>query len=148
MNNAKLTAKVTEAVLLDREIAEKTERLKELKAQLIVEAQGSSVEKTETDGGGWSAEFTADDGSIARVTQPGQKLKASVDAESDTWNKLRELKVPGIINLFNPAVKYVTMPLFREELAAKFEKPVQTKILKLMTVKSAATVNFETKEAA
>ena len=49
---------VTEAVSLDREINEKSERLKELKAELVAEARSRESELTSTDGGGtrWTAE--------------------------------------------------------------------------------------------
>ena len=58
---------VTEAVSLDREINEKANQLKELKAQLVAEARGREGELARTDGGGtrWTAEGS--DGSIARV---------------------------------------------------------------------------------
>ena len=56
---------VTEAVSLDREINEKANQLKELKAQLVAEARGREGELARTDGGGtrWTAEGS--DGSIA-----------------------------------------------------------------------------------
>ena len=43
---------VTEAVSLDREINEKANQLKELKAQLVAEARGREGELARTDGGG------------------------------------------------------------------------------------------------
>jgi hypothetical protein len=51
---------VTEAVSLDREINEKTYRLKELKAQLVTEARSRESELASTDGGGrrWTAPAT------------------------------------------------------------------------------------------
>ncbi len=63
----KLQNLVTEAVSLDREISDQTERLKELKAQLVETAREREEELTPTDGGGlrWTAE--GNDGCIARA---------------------------------------------------------------------------------
>ena len=47
-----LKSLVTEAVSLDREINEKTDRLKELRAELIAEARSRESELTSTNGGG------------------------------------------------------------------------------------------------
>ena len=66
-----LKSLVTEAVSLDREINEKTDRLKELKAELVAEARSRESELASTDSGGrrWTAEGS--DGCIARVNLPG-----------------------------------------------------------------------------
>ena len=47
-----LKSLVTEAVSLDREINEKSDRLKELKAELVAEARSRESELASTDGGG------------------------------------------------------------------------------------------------
>jgi hypothetical protein len=67
---------VTEAVSLDREISEQTERLKALKTQLVEAVREHEDELTPTDGGGlrWTAE--GKDGCIARVNFPVPSLKS------------------------------------------------------------------------
>lgn len=146
MTNAKLQIKVTEAVKLDREIADKTERLKELKAELVKAADSDLMDKSVTDGGGWSVELQGADGCIARVTQPAAKLKASVDGLSPTWSKL--LAFVDIFQLFNQENKYPLKPNFRALLAANYGVSDARKILKLVTSSSSPSVSFETKEAA
>jgi hypothetical protein len=78
---------VTEAVSLDREINEKANQLKELKAQLVAEARGREGELARTDGGGtrWTAEGS--DGSIARVNFPAPTLKSKVEWERKAHRK-------------------------------------------------------------
>ena len=82
---------VTEAVSLDREINEKANQLKELKAQLVAEARGREGELARTDGGGtrWTAEGS--DGSIARVNFPAPTLKSKVDGEGKVIEKIKNL---------------------------------------------------------
>ena len=85
-----LKSLVTEAVSLDREINEKTDRLKELKAELVAEARSRESELASTDGGGrrWTAEGS--DGCIARVTFPAPTLKAKIDEEGQGHRKDQE----------------------------------------------------------
>lgn len=148
MNESKLQLLVMEAIDLDRTIAKETERLKNLKAMIVLEAKGGAGERTATEGGGWSVEFTGAKGDIARVTKPGDKLKSSIDAESDTWTELRDLLAGRPERLFKPGVKYAPLENFRELVAAGFTPADQKKILKAMTTKSSPTVSFETKEGA
>ena len=74
---------VTEAVSLDREISEQTERLKALKAQLVEAAREQEDELTPTDGGGlrWTAE--GQDGCVARVNFPAPSLKSKIEGEGN-----------------------------------------------------------------
>lgn len=146
MSMNKLTAKVTEAVRLDREIAVLTERLKEIKSELVKAADSDLMEKTVTDGGGWSVELQGSNGCIARVTQPGAKLKSSLNANTTAWKTISE--IPGASRLFIPEVKYVPVVKFREELIERVMTGEAKKILKLMTANSSPTVSFETKDAA
>lgn len=144
MNDTKLKNLVTEAVALDRDIAEQTERLKLLKQKLI--SYADTCDRTTTVGGGSSVVLEGID-CIARVTQPADKLKSSVDAESELWNKLRPLLGGVTTPLFEPKVKYVPVETFRVGLMARFDKTTANKVIKLMTSKSSTTVSFETKEA-
>ena len=94
-----LKSLVTEAVSLDREINEKSDRLKELKAELVAEARSRESELASTDGGGrrWTAEGS--DGCIARVTFPAPTLKAkhrSAKAKSSKKSRI-------LLAAFSPA---------------------------------------------
>ena len=77
----KLQNLVTEAVSLDREISDQTERLKEIKAQLVEAAREREDELVPTDGGGlrWTAE--GNDGCIARVNFPAPSLKSKIEGD-------------------------------------------------------------------
>jgi len=78
---------VTEAVSLDREISEQTDRLKEIKAQLVEAAREREDELVPTDGGGlrWTAEGS--DGCIALVNFPAPSLKSKIDGEASPLRK-------------------------------------------------------------
>jgi hypothetical protein len=137
---------VTEAVSLDREINEKAERLKQIKAGLVAEARSREDELTPTDGGGtrWTAE--GGDGCIARVNFPAPTLKAKIDGEGKAIEKIKQL-AGGVFNrLFIPAINYKPVEGFREEVAALLPKPEAKKLIKLCEGASAPRVSFETAE--
>ena len=110
-----LKSLVTEAVSLDREINEKTDRLKELKAELVAEAQSRESELASTDSGGmrWTAE--GGDGCIARVNFPAPTLKAKIDEEGKVLEKIKDLAGGVFTRLFVPTVSYRPVERFREE---------------------------------
>ena len=89
MTDNMLKSLVTEAVSLDREINEKIDRLKELKAELIAEARSREGELASTDSGGrrWTAEGS--DGCIARVNFPAPTLKAKIDEEGNVIERIK-----------------------------------------------------------
>jgi len=145
MHNQKLKMLVTEAVVLDRLIAERNVRLKEIKCLLIAEAIYRQEECTETDGGGqaWTAED--EDGNIARVNFPAQTLKASIDGEGKTIEKVREAAGNFFNRLFHQAPKYVPVVDFRTEAGLWLGKDAK-KLIKLCSTDSSPRVSFETKE--
>ena len=143
---AKLKTFVTEAVSLDREINEKAERLKQIKARLVAEARSSEDELTPTDGGGtrWTAE--GGDGCIARVNFPAPTLKAKIDGEGKATEKIKQLAGGVFSRLFIPAISYKPVEGFREEVAALLPKVEAKKLIKLCEGASAPRVSFETTE--
>jgi hypothetical protein len=147
MHNQKLKMLVTEAVVLDRLIAERSARLKEIKAALIQEAESRSEECTATDNGGqaWTAED--EDGNIARVNFPAPTLKASIDGEGKLIEKVRQAAGTFFPTLFNQAPKYVPVKNFRA-LAESFLAKGAGKLIKLCSTDSSPRVSFETKEKA
>jgi hypothetical protein len=100
----KLQNLVTEAVSLDREISDQTERLKELKAQLVEAAREREDELTPTDGGGlrWTAE--GNDGGIARVNFPAPSLKSKIEGEGKPIEKIKRLAGAVFSRLFIPTI--------------------------------------------
>ena len=135
---------VTEAVSLDREINEKAERLKELKAALALEAQTRKTELVRTDGGGarWTAEGS--DGCIARVTFPAPSLKGKIDPEGKTIATIKQLTGGVFSRLFTPIHSYKPVEGFRTEAAAILPKADAKKLIKLCQSASAPRVSFET----
>lgn len=145
MSNAKLAKLVAEAVALDREVAEKSDRLKVIKGDLLAMAQSETAEKTETSGGGWSVVFEGDEGCIARVTQPGDKLKANLDPESKPGKLVLSLLGRYKDDYFVSKKTLSPVLNFRDQVAAAFAGREANRILELMTTESKATVSFETK---
>lgn len=135
---------VTEAVSLDREINEKAERLKELKATLTQEAQTRKTELVRTDGGGarWTAEGS--DGCIARVTFPAPSLKGKIDAEGKIIATIKQLTGGAFSRLFTPTLGYKPIEGFRIEATALLPKAEANKLIKLCQSASAPRVSFET----
>jgi hypothetical protein len=145
MHNQKLKTLVTEAVVLDRLIAERSARLEEIKAALIKEAEYRSEECTATEGGGlaWTAEDET--GNIARVNFPAPALKSSIKGEGKTIEKVRKAAGTFFTTLFNQAPKYVPVDTFRP-LSESFLGKGANKLIKLCTTDSSPRVSFETKE--
>jgi hypothetical protein len=139
-----LKSLVTEAVSLDREINEKTDRLKELKAKLVAEARSRESELASTDGGGrrWTAE--GNDGCIARVTFPGPTLKAKIEEQGQVFEKIKNLATGVFARLFVPTVSYRPVEKFREEAAALLPKIDANRLINLCQSGSAPRVSFET----
>jgi hypothetical protein len=113
-----LKSLVTQAVSLDREINEKADRLKELKAELVAEARSRESELAPTDGCGrrWTAEGS--DGCIVRVNFPAPTLKAKIDEQGKAFEKIKNLVGGVFARLFVPATSYRPVEKFREEAAA------------------------------
>lgn len=145
MTDQKLKQIVTEAVQLDREISDSTDRLKSLKAILVQEAESRPEEHSNTDGGGSSWVARADDGSIARVTFPAPSLKAKIDGDGKTIEKVKAVAGRLFDRLFRPAVTYRPVENFRPEAEQLLGKDA-TKLIRLVQTESSPKVAFETKE--
>jgi hypothetical protein len=132
MNDMKLKQLVAEAVGLDREIALQQDRLKDLKARLVVEARARLDEAAETDGGGRAITFPGLEGDIARVNIPGPALKSKIESEGRPFERIRavagKLPVEG----------------FRTEAAGLLGVSA-SKLIKLCETESRPRVCFETK---
>ncbi len=144
----KLQNLVTEAVSLDREISEQTDRLKELKAKLVEAAREHEDELVPTDGGGlrWTAE--GNDGCIARVNFPAPSLKSKIDGEGKPIEKIKQLAGALFSRLFIPTISFKPVENFRDESRALLAKADANKLIKLCQTESAPRVSFETTERA
>jgi hypothetical protein len=145
MNDIKLRQLVAEAVSLDREIARQQDRLKDLKARLVVEARSRLEEAAETGGGGKAITFPGLEGDIARVSIPGPALKARIDSEGKPFEKIKAVAGKYFQALFVPSVAYVPIEGFRAE-AAELLGPSAPRLVKLCETESRPRVCFETKE--
>lgn len=146
MTEQKLRQLVRDAVVLDREIAEKTEQLKQMKADLVAEAGSRPESHVPTDGGGasWTAEGA--DGCVARVTFPAPSLKSRVDGEGKCIEKVRAACGRLFDQLFRPAVVYRPVEGFRDQ-ARSLLGGGAGKVIRLLESKSSPSVSFETKES-
>ena len=147
MNDSKLRQVVTEAVALDREIAEKQDRLKELKATLSTEAESRQDEATPTEGGGTSLSLEGADGSVCRVTMTGRVLKSSVSLDGPLWGKIQSILNGRPADMFfTPEISYKPGDNFRDRAIEVLGKPEGNKLIKLCENSGKTTVSFETKD--
>jgi hypothetical protein len=147
MHDAKLKQLVTEAVALDRLIAERSIRLKAIKCLLIAEALFRQEECTATEGGGksWTAEDAV--GNIARVNFPAPALKDKISGVGKTIEKIMKVSGSRFSMLFDQAPVWKPKPgHFRKLLDTLFTAPEANKIFKLCSTDSSPRVSFETKE--
>jgi hypothetical protein len=146
MTDNMLRSLATEAVSLDREINEKTDRLKEIKAQLIGEAASRDVELTPTGGGGLRWTAIGNDGCIVRVNFPTPTLKSKIDEESSLLDRLKSVAGGAFTRLFVPAISYRLVEKFREHATALLPKADANRLVSLCQSVSAPRVSFETSE--
>lgn len=145
MTDSKLRTTVDKCIDLDRTIADLSDELKELKAQLVAEAEGRTEEHSTTENGGASWTATGSDGSIARVTFPAPKLKSSISGTSKELTKIQDACGRHFPTLFQQAPSYKLIPDFRVR-ATDLLGGGAKKLIKLVQTESAASVAFETKE--
>ncbi|MFA7256934.1 MAG: hypothetical protein WC047_05110 [Kiritimatiellales bacterium] len=147
MHDAKLQKLVTEAIILDRMIAERSARLKEIKCSLIAEATYRQEECTETEGGGksWTAED--EDGNIARINFPAPALKDKISGIGKTIETIEKICGNKFPMLFDQAPVWKPKPgHFRKLLDTLLTASEANKVFKLCSTASSPRVSFETKE--
>jgi hypothetical protein len=147
MTTNKLRSLVAEAVSLDRQRAEIEARLGAIKNDLIAEARTREEEHTATDGGGWSWVAEGNDGCVARVTQEGPKLKATLTTDKDVA-KAKELAGGVFPQLFEPKVGYKLAAGFRQAAENLLGPKVAAKLVRAFSGPGSVKVSYETKEAA
>ena len=137
---------VTEAVSLDREIADRQERLKLIKSQLVDAAREHSEELTATEGGGTRWVVTGNDGCIARVNFPAPSLKSKIEPESKLMEKIEQLTGHLLSRLFTTTTCFKPVENFQEDAKTLLARPAANKLIKLCLSASAPRVSFETAE--
>lgn len=137
---------VEEAIAIDRTITELDAELKRLKEDLVAAALKRQGDQVETDGGGWSVVLEGSAGNIARVTQPGPKLKSVIDGEKPAGAKILELVGKQKDQLFTPRLTYVPTENFRVRAEELLTPGVAARVIKGCETKSAVAVSFETKD--
>jgi hypothetical protein len=135
---------VNEAVLLHRDIAIRTERLKTLKVDLIREARRHEHEFTQTDNGGSRWSVTGNNGCIARVNFPAPALVPLIESESDTFDHILGLAGESLDRLFASVYLLRPVPGFRGEVRATLPAVEADKLIALCQTTSSPRVSFET----
>lgn len=138
---------VNEAVLLHRDIAIRTERLKTLKADLVREARRHEHEFRPTDSGGSRWSVTGNNGCIARVNFPAPALVPLIESESETFDHVVGLAGESLDRLF--ASVYLLRPVadFRDEVRAVLPAVEADKLIELCQTTSSPRVSFETAQS-
>jgi hypothetical protein len=135
---------VDDAVALHREIAEKSEAFKNLKARLIQQArlQPESLVPTESGGQRWTAEGS--DGCIARVSFPAPGLISEIDEDGDKMPEIRALAGDYFRRLFAIVKLYQPVEHFRAKAAALLPVTKAQALIELCENDIAPRVSFET----
>lgn len=147
MTEIHLKRLVNEAVLLHRDIAIRTDRLKTLKSDLVREARRHEHEFTTTDNGGSRWSVTGNNGCIARVNFPAPALVSLIDSESEAFDEILGLAGEALDRLF--ASVYYLRPVadFRDEAVAALPKAEAGKLIALCQTNSSPRVSFETAQS-
>ena len=145
MKEAELKAAIAEAVRLDREIAERGERLKVLKAGLVEEAARRKGEHVETGQGGRAWRCDGAGGCVCNVVFPAPLLRGSISgAAVETVRKLAGKAFP---RLFVEVLSLKPVADFRAGARAELGKNA-AKIIAACESEAAPRVSFETKRLA
>ena len=144
MNKTTLRKLVTKTVALHRDIAEKNEQLKSLKAALVEEARKHPAQQLPTDSGGtrWTAE--GNDGCIARVSFPAATLISEIAADSDLVEPCKAIAGESFTKLFTPVKIYQLAEDFRAEVKALLPEAKAEELTKLCENEASPRVSFET----
>lgn len=137
---------VARAIKLDRAIATLKSQLDAYKDILIMEAEESPEEQTDTEGGGksWTCQDAA--GNIARVTFPAKPLKSAIKGTGKAFLTVLTAAGKAFNKLFEKTHGWKLRDDFRKHAEDLLGKPGAAKLIKLVTSESATQVSFETKE--
>lgn len=137
---------VAQAIKLGRVIVTLQARLDAYKDLLVMEAESSPEEQTETEGGGKSWVCQDAVGNIARVTFPAAALKSDIKGSGKSFLVILSSAGKEFNKLFEKAPKWKLVDDFRARAEKFLGKPAAAKLIKLVTTKSEPRVSFETKD--
>ncbi len=143
MTDQELQTLVDKAVALHREIVEKAEQLKTLKAGLVQHAKAHEATLTPTETGG--KRFTAEgsDGCIARVSFPAAALVSEVEAQGELAQQAHTLAGDHFRRLFTTVKSYQLAENFRLEVAARLSARKAAALVALCESETAPRLSFE-----
>jgi hypothetical protein len=143
MNEQELQTLVDNAVALHRDIADKTEQLKTLKASLVQHAKTNEAALTPTETGGKRFTAKGSDGCIARVSFPAAALASEIEAQGDLAQQAHTLAGDHFRRLFTTVKIYQLVDNFRVEAAARLTARKAQALIALCENESAPRVSFE-----
>ena len=143
MNEQELQTLVDNAVALHREIAEKTEQLKALKASLVQHAKTNDAALAPTETGGKRFTVKGSDGCIARVSFPAAALASEIEAQGEVAQQAHTLAGDHFRRLFTTVKSYQLVENFRAEVAARLSARKAAALVALCESESAPRVSFE-----
>jgi hypothetical protein len=147
MTEIQIKRLVNEAVLLHRDIAIRTDRLKTLKADLVREARRHEHEFTPTENGGSRWSVTGNNGCIARVNFPAPALVPLIDSETETFDHVLALAGESLDRLFASVHFLRPVADFRDEVRAALPTAEAGKLIELCQTTSSPRVSFETAQS-
>jgi hypothetical protein len=144
MNKSNLRKLVSKTVALHREVAEKSEQLKALKAALVEESRLHPGDHVANDKGGsrWTAD--GNDGCIARVSFPAPTLISEIDAKGDLIAQCKAIAGDAFTALFSPVKIYQLVDDFRSEAKTQLPEAKAIELTKLCENEASPRVSFET----
>jgi hypothetical protein len=143
MKESEITKLVDTAVALHREIAEKSEQFKSIKARLVQLARlrPEALVPTESGGTRWTAEGR--DGCIARVNFPAPGLIAEIEEDSDKLPEIRAVAGVNFRRLFSAVKVFQPVKHFRVKAATLLSASKAESLIALCENEIAPRVSFE-----
>jgi hypothetical protein len=138
---------VARAIKLDRAIVTLQAQLDALEDILIMEAEESPKEQTDTELGGkvWTCQDAI--GNIARVNFPARPLKSEIKGAGKSFLVVLTTAGKAFPKLFEKTHGWKLRNDFRAQAEELLGKQGAAKLMNLVTTKSTPRVSFETKEA-
>lgn len=143
MNEQELESLVDNAVALHREIADKTEQLKLLKASLVQHAKANEAALISTETGGKRFTAKGSDGCIARISFPAAALVPEIEGQGEIAQQAHTLAGDHFRRLFTTVKSYQLADNFRAEAAARLTARKADALIALCERENAARVSFE-----
>lgn len=148
MNDVAVKNRVMRGIEISRQIVTLEKEFKEIRKELIAEARERKGEYVQTDGGGNTWKARGQDGAVAHITFPADRLRSKIDGVSKDWLKILDL-VNGLCApevLFDPAQAFKPKQDFRILAPSMIGNSKAAKLIAICTSKSEPSLSFEVKE--